>query len=319
MYERIASNVRKTWGLIFVFIVLTVLIGWVVGEFLNIGFWGLGGAVIFAVAMTWGSYFASDKIALSMSRAQPADEREHLQLHNIVEGLSIAAGIPKPRVYVVEDDAPNAFATGRNPEHAAIAVTTGLMAKLDRDELEGVIAHELSHVKNRDTLVMTIAVTLVGVIVLLADFMIRAMWWGGGSRNRDSGGGLGLPFAIIGMLLLILAPLIAQLLQFAVSRQREFLADADGVFLTRYPDGLIGALEKLQHDQTVVRTASRATAHLWIESPIARHANRAQHATKQGAWLNRMFDTHPPLETRIEALRQTALSGSMPPAPPPAV
>ena len=313
MYERIASNVRKTWGLIFVFILLTVLIGWVVGEFLGIGFWGLGGAVVFAVLMSWGSYFASDKIALSMSRAKPADERGFSQLHNIVEGLSIAAGIPKPRVYVVEDQAPNAFATGRNPEHAAIAVTTGLMAKLDRDELEGVIAHELAHVKNRDTLVMTIAVTLVGVIVLLADWMIRAMWWGGGSRDRDSGGGLGLPFAVLGMLLLVLAPLIAQLLQFAVSRQREFLADADGVFLTRHPEGLIGALEKLQHDQTVVRTASRATAHLWIESPIARHANKAQHATKQGAWLNRMFDTHPPLEIRIEALRQTALAGSLPP------
>lgn len=317
MYERIASNVRKTWGLIFVFILLTVLIGWVVGEFMGIGFWGLGGAVVFAVLMTWGSYFASDKIALSMSRAQPADEAEHAQLHNIVDGLSIAAGITKPRVYVVQDQAPNAFATGRNPEHAAIAVTTGLMEKLNRDELEGVIAHELAHVKNRDTLVMTIAVTLVGVIVLLADWMIRAMWWGGGSRDRDGGGGLGLPFAILGMLLLVLAPLIAQLLQFAVSRQREFLADADAVFLTRYPDGLIGALEKLQHDQTVVRTASRATAHLWIESPIARHANKAQHATKQGAWLNRMFDTHPPLETRIEALRQTALAGSNPPMPPP--
>jgi heat shock protein HtpX len=315
MYERIASNVRKTWGLIFVFIVLTVLIGWVVGEFMGIGFWGLGGAVIFAVLMTWGSYFASDKIALSMSRAQPADEREYLQLHNIVEGLSIAAGIPKPRVYVVNDEAPNAFATGRNPEHAAIAVTTGLMAKLDRDELEGVIAHELSHVKNRDTLVMTIAVTLVGVIVLLADWMIRAMWWGAGSRDRDSGGGLGLPFAILGMLLLVLAPLIAQLLQFAVSRQREFLADADGVFLTRYPDGLIGALQKLSQDQTVVRTASRATAHLWIESPIARHANESKRTTKQGAWLNRMFDTHPPLETRIAALRSTALSGSQPQSP----
>lgn len=317
MYERIASNVRKTWGLIFVFIVLTVLIGWVVGEFMGIGFWGLGGAVIFAVLMTWGSYFASDKIALSMSRAQPADERQFAQLHNIVEGLSLAAGIPKPRVFVVQDQAPNAFATGRNPQHAAIAVTTGLMEKLNRDELEGVIAHELSHVKNRDTLVMTIAVTLVGVIVLLADWMIRAMWWGGGRRDRDGGGGLGVPFAILGILLLILAPLIAQLLQFAVSRQREFLADADGVFLTRHPQGLIGALEKLQHDQTVVRTASRATAHLWIESPIARHANKAQHATKQGAWLNRMFDTHPPLEIRIEALRQTALSGSQPPMPPP--
>lgn len=317
MYERIASNVRKTWGLIFVFIVLTALVGWVVGEYLGIGFWGLGGAVIFAVVMTWGSYFASDKIALSMSRAQPADEREHAQLHNIVEGLSIAAGIPKPRVFVVQDQAPNAFATGRNPQHAAIAVTTGLMEKLDRDELEGVIAHELAHVKNRDTLVMTIAVTLVGVIVLLADWMIRAMWWGGGGRDRDSGSGLGLPFAILGMLLLVLAPLIAQLLQFAVSRQREFLADAEGVFLTRYPDGLIGALEKLQGDQTVVRTASRATAHLWIESPIARHANKAQHASKQGAWVNRMFDTHPPLEVRIQALRESALAGSTPPMPPP--
>ena len=313
MYERIASNVRKTWGLIFVFILLTVLIGWVVGEFLGIGFWGLGGAVVFAVLMTWGSYFASDKIALSMSRAQPADEAHYSQLHNIVDGLSIAAGIPKPRVYVVQDDAPNAFATGRNPEHAAIAVTTGLMQKLNRDELEGVIAHELSHVKNRDTLVMTIAVTLVGVIVLLADWMIRAMWWGGGSRDREGGNGLGLPFAILGIVLLLVAPLIAQLLQFAVSRQREFLADADGVFLTRYPDGLIGALEKLQHDQTVVRTASRATAHLWIESPIARHANKAQHATKQGAWLNRMFDTHPPLEVRIQALRESSLAGSQPP------
>lgn len=318
MYERIASNVRKTWGLIFVFILLTVLIGWVVGEFLQIGFWGLGGAVIFAVAMTWGSYFASDKIALSMSKAQLADPVQFQQLHNIVDGLSIAAGIPKPRVYVVEDSAPNAFATGRNPEHAAIAVTTGLMEKLDRDELEGVIAHELSHVKNKDTLVMTIAVTLVGVIVLLADWMIRAMWWGGGSRDRDSGGGLGLPFAILGMLLLVLSPIIAQLLQFAVSRQREFLADADAVFLTRYPDGLIGALQKLQQDQTVVRTASRATAHLWIESPIAHHANKKSHTNKQGAWLNRMFDTHPPLETRILALRQTALAGSEPP-PPPAV
>ncbi len=321
MYERIASNVRKTWALIFVFVVLVAAIGWLFGYFMGGGgFWWVGGAVVFSLLMTWGSYFSSDKIALAMSRAVPADETRYAQLHNIVEGLSLAAGIPKPRVYVVEDQAPNAFATGRNPEHAAIAVTTGLMAKLDRDELEGVIAHELSHVKNRDTLVMTIAVTLVGVIVLLADWMLRAMWWGGGS-DRDRGGGLGLPFAIIGMVLLFVAPLIAQLLQFAISRQREFLADADGVFLTRYPDGLIGALEKLRSDRTVVRTASRATAHLWIESPIARRAHESRRATKQGAWLNRMFDTHPPLEARIEALRSTALSGSYPtsapPAPPP--
>ena len=317
MYERIASNVRKTWMLIFVFVLLVLAVGWIFGEFVGIGLWGLGGAAIFAVAMTWGSYFASDKIALSMSRAKPADPTRHSQLHNLVEGLSIAAGIPKPRVYVVEDAAPNAFATGRNPEHAAVAVTTGLMESLSRDELEGVIAHELAHIQNRDTLVMTLAVTLVGVIVLLADWMIRAMWWGGGG-DRDRGGGLGLPFAILGMLLLVLAPLIAQLLQFAISRQREFLADADAVLLTRYPDGLIGALEKLQHDQTVVRSASRATAHLWIESPIARHANETRRATKQGTWLNRMFDTHPPLETRIAALRSSALSGSTPPVAPPA-
>lgn len=310
MYERIASNVRKTWVLIFVFVVFVLAIGWLFGQYTSLGLWGLAGAAVFAVGMSWGSYFGSDRIALSMSRAVPADEVRHAQLHNIVEGLSIAAGIPKPRVYVVEDDAPNAFATGRNPEHAAVAVTTGLIAKLDRDELEGVVAHELAHVKNRDTLVMTIAVTLVGVIVLLADWMIRALWWGGGSRDR--GGGLGAPLALVGMLMLILAPLIAQLLQFAISRQREFLADADAVFLTRYPDGLIGALEKLKGDDTVVRSASRATAHLWIESPIAHHANRRVHASKQGAWLNRMFDTHPPLDARIAALRQTALAGSQP-------
>ncbi len=317
MYERIASNVRKTWLLIFVFVVFVMLIGWFFGEYLGIGWWGLVGAVTFAILMTWGSYFASDRIALAMSRAQPADHAEHAQLHNIVEGLCIAAGMPKPRVYVVQDDAPNAFATGRNPEHAAIAVTTGLMAKMNRDELEGIVAHELSHVKNRDTLVMTIAVTLVGVIVLLADWMIRAMWWGSGDRDR--GGGLGLPLALIGLLLLVVSPIVAQLLQFAISRQREFLADADGVFLTRHPDGLINALHKLQNDQTVVRSASRATAHLWIESPIARRAHEGHSRTnKQGAWLNRLFDTHPPLESRIEALRSTSLAGNMPmpPAPP---
>jgi heat shock protein HtpX len=218
----------------------------------------------------------------------------------------LAAGIPKPRVYVVDDTAPNAFATGRNAEHAAVAVTTGLLAKMNRDELEGVIAHELSHIQNKDTLVMTLAVTLVGVIVLLADWLLRAMWWGAGDGNRR--GGLGAPIAIIGFVLLLLAPLIAQLLQFAISRRREFLADADAVMLTRYPPGLLSALRKLQEDQTVVRTASRATAHLWIESPIARQAARGRRgASKSGAWLNRLFDTHPPLEARIEALQSSSL------------
>ena len=311
MYERIASNVRKTWMLIAVFTVLVVAVGFVVGYFTDTGWWASAAAVIFAILMTWGSYFSSDKIALAVSRAKPAEGARYNQLHNVVEGLSIAAGIPKPRVYVVEDEAPNAFATGRNPEHGAIAVTTGLLAKMNRDELEGIVAHELSHIKNRDTLVMTIAVTLVGVIVLLADWLIRAMWWGGfagGGRDRRSNvGGL---IAILGVVLLVLAPLFAQLLQFAISRQREFLADADAVFLTRYPPGRINALRKLQEDQTVVRTASRATAHLWIEGPIAtQKAKGPKGATRQGAWLNRLFQTHPPLEKRIEALEASALGG----------
>ncbi|MDQ3958009.1 MAG: M48 family metallopeptidase [Actinomycetota bacterium] len=302
MYGRIAANVRKSWMLVGFFVVLTGALGYLFGYLTGFGLWGLAGAAVFSIAMSWGSYYASDRIALSMSRARPADETKHAQLHNIVEGLSIAAGIPKPRVYVVEDQAPNAFATGRDPEHAAIAVTTGLLAKMKRDELEGVIAHELSHVKNRDTLVMTLAVTLVGVIVLLADWMIRALWWGG--RQSEGRGGLGAPIAVLGLLLMVLAPLIAQLLQFAISRQREFLADADAVFLTRYPDGMISALEKLRDDSTVVRTASRATAHLWIEQPNARRAHEAgSKTTKPGAWLNRLFDTHPPLDDRIAALR----------------
>ncbi|MGI8709169.1 MAG: M48 family metalloprotease [Actinomycetota bacterium] len=320
MYERISSNVRKSWALIFVFVLLVSAIGWFFGLYTDTGFWPLGIAVAIAIAMSWGSYFASDRIALSMSRAQPADPHEYLQLHNIVEGLSIAAGIPKPRVFVVQDDAPNAFATGRNPEHAAVAVTTGLLAKMKRDELEGVIAHELSHVQNRDTLVMTLAVTLVGVVVLLADFFLRAMWWGGGSNRDDRGGGLGAPIALLGIGLMILAPFFAQMLKFAISRQREFLADADAINFTRYPLGLINALQKLRDDQTVVRTASKATAHLWIESPIARSANegpKGRRSNRSGAWLNRMFDTHPPLDDRIEALQTLGFGAAQPTAPAP--
>lgn len=303
MYDRISSNIRKSWLLIIGFVLFVMLIGWVAGYLFDFGSWAVAIAVVIAIAMTWGSYFSSDKIALSMSRAQPADPQHYQQLHNIVEGLALAGGLPKPRVYVVNDDAPNAFATGRNPEHAAIAVTTGLLAKMKRDELEGVVAHELAHVKNRDTLVMTLAVTLVGVIVLLADILLRALWWGGGSRDRG-GGGLGLPFAIVGIVLLILSPLVAQAMQLAISRQREFLADAEAINLTRYPPGLINALNKLRDDRTVVRSASRATAHLWIESPTQLEAQPGQRgASRSGTWLNRLFETHPPLEQRIAALQ----------------
>ena len=318
MYERIASNTRKSWALMASFVVLIMLVGFGAGLWFgsDYAFYGVAIAAVIAIAMSWGSYFNSDKIALAMSRAKPADESGYAQYHNIVEGLCIAAGMPKPRLYVVQDDAPNAFATGRNPEHAAIAVTTGLLAKMNRNELEGVLAHELSHVKNRDTLVMTLAVTSVGVIILISDIMLRSMFWGGGRRDRDSGGGAGTLLAILGIVLLITAPLIAQFLQMAVSRQREFLADADAVFITRYPDGLISALNKLRDDQTVVGTASRATAHLWIESPIATQAVKGQgmkNTTSSGARLNRMFETHPPLEMRIEALQKSALSGAFPP------
>ena len=306
LHDRVARNVRRSWALVVVFVVLVGAIGWVFGELTGIGVWGLPAAVILSILMSWGSYFSSDKIALSMSRAAPADQVKDRQLHNLVEGLSLGAGLPKPRVYVVEDDAPNAFATGRNPEHGAVAVTRGLMEKLDRNELEGVLAHELAHIKNRDTLVMTLAVTLVGVVILLADWMMRALWWGGRSRVR--GNGLGLPFAVLGLVLLVTAPLFAQMLQFAISRQREFLADAEAVMITRYPDGLIGALTKLKDDTTVVRTASRATAHLWIEAPIARHSDDG--GSKQGAWLNRMFNTHPPLDDRIAALRESTVGNT---------
>ena len=317
MYDRVASNVRKTWALMFLFIVLIAALGWVVGYWTGWGSFGVVAAVVVAILMTWGSYFSSDKIALSMSRAQPADVAEYGQLHNIVDGLAIAAGIPKPRVYIVEDPAPNAFATGRNPEHAAVAVTTGLLELMNRDELEGVIAHELSHIQNRDTLVMTIAVTLVGVVVLLGDFFMRSLWFGGGRDNDRGGGGPAAIFALVGIVLLILAPVFAQLLQFAISRRREYLADTDAVFLTRHPDGMIGALEKLKGDDAVVRTASRATAHLWIESPIAHSAHEGRAKTnKSGAWLNRMFNTHPPLDDRIAALR--SLTPGLQPTTPPA-
>jgi heat shock protein HtpX len=268
--------------------------------------WGIAGFVIaFVIAGVSGfvGYWKSDSVALAMSRAKPADPKEYARLHNLVEGLCIAAGLPKPRVYIVEDHAPNAFATGRNPEHAAIAVTTGLLEKMNRVELEGVLAHELSHIKNYDILVSTLAVTMVGMVALMSDFAIRFLWFGGGRSfdddNGGNGGGAGAILAIAGFVLLIFAPLIAQLMQFAVSRNREELADVSGVGLTRYPPGLISALEKLRDDQTVVASSSRATAHLWIEQPTAR-------TEKEGklSRLNRMFDTHPPLEERIERLRE---------------
>jgi heat shock protein HtpX len=280
--------------------VLALLVAVALNFLLRFGIAGVVIALVIAIAMSAVSYWKSDAVALRMSRARPADPDEYARLHNIVEGLCIAAGLPKPRVYIVDDQAPNAFATGRDPKHAAIAVTTGLLEKMNRIELEGVIAHELSHIKNYDILVSTIAVTLVGFIALASDIGIRTLWWSGGrSRDDDRGGGPAAILAIVGFALLILAPLIAQLMQFAVSRRRESLADMSGVELTRYPPGLISALEKLKDDQTVVAAHSRATAHLWIEQPMPTSPDEGRLSR-----LNRLFDTHPPLEERIAALRE---------------
>jgi heat shock protein HtpX len=299
VYDQVGQNKRRSALLIGGFVLVVVAVGWAFNLLYGYGPAWVVGALIFAGGAAFLSYWKSDAVALRVSRARPATVEEHPRLHNIVEGLCIAGGLPKPRLYIIEDDAPNAFATGRNPRHAAVAVTTGLLAKLNRIELEGVLAHELSHVKNYDILVSTLAVTLVGVVAILADLGIRLVWFGGGRRGDDSRGGPAALFALIGFALLIMSPLIARAMQAAVSRRRETLADVSGVELTRYPPGLIAALEKLRDDQTVVASASHATAHLWIEQPLARTKEEGRLSR-----LNRMFDTHPPLEERIALLRE---------------
>jgi heat shock protein HtpX len=302
VYEQIAANKRKTFLIFAGFIILLLAVGWTINYLIQGGV--VFGAVIaiFVIGSSIFSYYKSDAIALRVSRAVPADPTQYARYYNLVEGLTIASGLPMPRLYIVNDDAPNAFATGRNPKHAAVAVTTGLLEKMNRVELEGVLAHELSHIKNYDILIMTISVTLVGVVVLLSDVLLRAMFWGGGRRDGDGNGNGGSPvaaiLAIFGFLLIILSPLIARLMQFAVSRKREYLADASGVQLTRYPPGLISALKKLEDDKTSVQTSSKATAHLWIEEPLDKESNRGQNK------FNRLFDTHPPIGDRIHALEQ---------------
>jgi len=285
--------------LIAAFVVLVFLVAWAFNEILGYGVAGLIVALVIAVGSSFAAYWKSDAVALAMSHAKPADPTEYARLHNLIEGLCIAAGLPKPRVYVIDDVAPNAFATGRNPQHAAVAVTTGLLEKMNRVELEGVLAHELSHVKNYDILVSTLAVTMVGIVALLSDWGLRTIFWGGGRRRDNDSAGPAAIFALLGFALLIFTPIAARLMQYAVSRRREALADVSGVSLTRYPPGLISALEKLKEDQTVVHSGSRATAHLWIEAPVARRPEEGRLA-----WLGRLFDTHPPLDERIEALRE---------------
>ena len=300
MFELIASNKRRTVILIVSFVIVVALVGTAIGAITGLRWMGTVVAVVIAAIFAIASYWKSDSIALAVSRAHPADPNEYQRLHNLVEGLCIAGGLPKPRVYVIDDPAPNAFATGRNPKHAAIAVTTGLLEKMNRVELEGVIAHELSHIRNYDILVSTLAVTMVGAVALLTDTAIRLMWWNGGrvSRQGDRDDGMN-PLAIVGFVLLIVAPIIAKAMQATISRQRETLADVSACQLTRYPPGLIAALEKLKEDTTVTHSASTATAHLWIEQPMSGVGDRGRLAG-----IHRLFDTHPPLDERIALLRE---------------
>jgi heat shock protein HtpX len=301
VYEQIAANRRKTILLIVGAIVLLGAVGYVLGLWYGSGPAGLVGAVALALVLSLGSFFGGDRLVLASTRAREVTPQDQPRLHNIVEGLSIAAGIPKPRVYVIPEQAPNAFATGRNPEHASIAVTEGLLSTMNRVELEGVIGHELAHVVDRDILVGTVVATLVGAVILISEFFMRSWWWGGvrGRRGGDRGGG-GIEAIIfaVGLVLLILAPIIAQIVRLAVSRQREFLADAQGALLTRYPPGLASALRKIGAASSIpMRSANNATAHLWLNQP--------SRVPGEGTGrLEKLFSTHPPIEERIRRLEE---------------
>ena len=245
------------------------------------------------------SYWFSDKIVLKMHKAKPVDLKSHPELYRILENLTIAAGLPMPGFYIIEDPAPNAFATGRNPKHAVVAVTIGLMEKLDRSELEGVLSHELSHIGNRDMLVSTVAVVLVGFIAILSDIFMRSMWFGGIRSRDDNDSRAGGILIIIGIALSVLAPIIASLIHMAISRRREFLADTSGALLTRYPEGLANALEKISTYSRPMKTASNATAHLFLENPFGADSQKG----KKTPWLIKIFSTHPPIEERVKILR----------------
>lgn len=293
LYTQADSNTRKTYLLITLFLIFVISVGWVFSQAMQSSAL-LWIAVIFSTLMSVGSYWYSDKIVLSMSRAHLVEHDQNPELYHIVENLCITAGLPIPKIYIIDDTAPNAFATGRDPQHAVVAVTTGILEKLDRSELEGVLAHELSHVGNRDILLSTVIVVLVGIVALLADYFRNFLWWGGGGDSDNRGNSL--PIMILAILLSILAPLFATLIQLAISRKREFLADADGALLTRYPEGLASALEKISRDQEPLEAANRATAHLYIVNPF------------KGSSITKLFSTHPPIEERIAALRGMDIS-----------
>lgn len=294
--SQITSNKTRTLVLMTGFVVFVVLVSYVLGVSLGYGTSWMWAAVLFSVISSFVSYYWGDKMVLAMSGARPATRKKEFDLFTVTENLAIAAGIPKPKLYVIDDTAMNAFATGRDPGHAVVCATTGILAKLERRELEGVIAHELSHVKNFDTRLMAVVAVLVGTVAFLADMFLRNLWWGrSASRRSDEDRGVGQIMLVVGIVLAIITPILATLIQLSISRKREFLADASGANLTRYPEGLARALEKLSKDKEVLEAATNATAHLYITNPFK--------GKQFAAWFSGLFNTHPPIAERIKLLR----------------
>lgn len=290
LYTQYDSNTRLTWVYMTLFLIFVIAVGFVFAQAMNSS--GiLYGAVIFSIIMSFGSYWWSDKIVLSMSNATLVEFATNKELYRLVENLCITAGLPTPKLYIIEDTAMNAFATGRDPAHGVICLTTGIISRLNKTELEGVIAHELSHIGNRDILLSTVVVVMVGFIALLADWFRNWAFWGGGSDDDDRPAQFRIILMVVALVLSILAPIAAMMMQLAISRKREFLADASGALLTRYPEGLASALEKISQDVEPLEAANRATAHLFIANPF------------KGENVSKLFMTHPPTEERIAALR----------------
>lgn len=289
LYTHADSNIRKTWFYVTFFFIFIIALGWLISYFLqtSVILWI---AVVLSVLMSFFSYWYSDKIVLAMAKARPIKKQDNPEFYRIVENLAITAGLPLPKIYIINEAQPNAFATGRDPKHAVVAVTRGLLERLDRVELEGVIAHELSHIGNKDMLLSTIIVVLVGVVVIMTDFFFRISFWGG--RSRRGGGGI---MILVALALAVLAPLFAVLIKLAISRKREFLADASGALLTRYPEGLAKALEKISQDPKPLKSANDATAHLYFVNPFR--------GEEKKSWLHKLFTTHPPVGERTKALR----------------
>lgn len=296
IYEQIDRNKRKSLAIMILFVVFITLTVWVFAKILDYGPGMIGVALILAGALSFSSYWWGDKMILAISAARPANRQKDFHFFTVAENLAMAAQIPVPQLYVIEDSAPNAFATGRDPQHAVICATTGLLTKLDRTELEGVVAHELSHIKNYDIRLMSLVVILVGMVTLLADWSLRGMRFGGRDRDEKAGN-LRAILLLIGIFLALLSPLIARLIQLAISRRQEFLADASGVKLTRFPEGLARALEKISADKEPLEAANKATAHLYIANPLKNRHDKI-------GWFANFFNTHPPVGERIKILRQ---------------